>query len=284
MKKTLLLPFLALLLLGAGCTAQKSAKQDEISYEKGSLAAGSRVAFQNQTISQGDVILTFDLYGEGGDELTDEDLSIAHEKLLHFILVRNDMRGYQHIHPEYLNGSWIVSTSIPDEGMYDVYVDIDPKDEDALVLRKTLTVGNAMTGSGLPEATPGMATTVMGTLVALTTEPSLVAGEEVELTFTLASNGVPLTNIEPYLGAYGHVVALRHNDPEVYLHAHPLTETQPTDGQVKFATTFPEAGGYTFFPQFNIGGEVITFPITVEVVSGANSPGTSPTMDHGSGH
>ena len=45
--------------------------------------------------------------------------------------------------------------------------------------------------------------------------------------------------VEPYLGARGHLVALRSSDL-AYLHVHP-TQTAARPGQVAFATRFPSA-------------------------------------------
>ena len=50
-----------------------------------------------------------------------------------------------------------------------------------------------------------------------------IAGQESELTFTVRRNGEPVTDLEPYLGAFGHLVSLRGGDL-AYLHTHPAEE------------------------------------------------------------
>ncbi|WP_433370648.1 hypothetical protein [Streptosporangium sp. CA-115845] len=40
----------------------------------------------------------------------------------------------------------------------------------------------------------------------------LVAGSSSELTISIARDGEPVTTLEPYLGAFGHLVALREGD------------------------------------------------------------------------
>ena len=40
------------------------------------------------------------------------------------------------------------------------------------------------------------------------------------LTLTVTKDGQPVTDLQPYLGAYGHLVALRAGDL-AYLHVHP---------------------------------------------------------------
>ena len=284
MKTTLFLCSLALLLVGGGCANSLEISDTDVAMRKGSIEADSRIHFEKTAFATGNATLTFSLYGEDGAELSDSDLKIAHEKYVHFILVRNDMTGYQHLHPAYSNGSWSVATTIPQEGAYTAYVDIVPRRGEAVVFRKSLEVGSAKTQPNFPVLTEGMTTIVNGVAVALETVPALKTGEEIELTFRLTKDGAAVTNIESYLGAYGHVVALRHDDPEVYLHAHPKTENTPTDGRVTFTTTFLETSGYTFFAQFNIGGEIMAFPITVNVEEGAVSSGAPSVGGHKSVH
>lgn len=95
-----------------------------------------------------------------------------------------------------------------------------------------------------------------------------------------------MTAIEPYLGAKGHLVALREGDL-TYLHAHPTgtaesgttaphdgAETESrghgprgkaADGEIRFAATFPTPGRYRLFLQFQTGDEVRTVAYTLEV-------------------
>jgi oxalate decarboxylase/phosphoglucose isomerase-like protein (cupin superfamily) len=63
---------------------------------------------------------------------------------------------------------------------------------------------------------------------------------------------------EPYLGAGGHLVALREGDM-AFLHVHPM------DDGAHFAATFPTAGRYRLFLQFKHEGQVQTVAFTQEV-------------------
>ena len=91
------------------------------------------------------------------------------------------------------------------------------------------------------------------------------------------------------MGAFGHVVVIRHGDPDDFIHGHPITDNKPTDGKVVFESEFPLKGTYTIFAQFSINGQVRTFPITVSVDSEGQAPAdhettTNTTGEHGSGH
>lgn len=80
-------------------------------------------------------------------------------------------------------------------------------------------------------------------------------------------NGEPLTQLEPYLGAFGHLVSLRTADL-AYLHTHPAQEATAGERggpQVRFGTTFPTAGTYRLFLDFRVDGAVRTAEMTVEV-------------------
>jgi len=123
--------------------------------------------------------------------------------------------------------------------------------------------------------------------VHLQTEPaSLVAGDAT-LTFHLSKGGQPLTTLEPYLGAMGHLVVISA-DTTQFLHAHPADHASPqeksmatgepshghgsvddvpvrTSSPVAFGTWFPSAGLYKAWGQFQIDGKIVTAPFVVEV-------------------
>lgn len=75
-------------------------------------------------------------------------------------------------------------------------------------------------------------------------------------------DGRNLDDIEPYLGARGHLVALREGDL-AYLHVHP--ESDATEGRdIRFAVEYPSAGRYRLFLQFKHEGRVHTAAFTRE--------------------
>ena len=84
-------------------------------------------------------------------------------------------------------------------------------------------------------------------------------GEEADLRFTITRDGAPVRT-EPYLGAGGHLVALREGDL-AFLHVHPTG-----DDSVRFAATFPTEGRYRLFLQFKHEGRVQTVAFTQEVI------------------
>ena len=82
----------------------------------------------------------------------------------------------------------------------------------------------------------------------------------------MTRDGEPVTDLEPYLGAYGHLVALRAGDL-AYLHVHP--EGAPDDGvtepgpDVVFFAEVPSTGRYHLYLDFKHEGVVRTAAFTV---------------------
>jgi hypothetical protein len=105
------------------------------------------------------------------------------------------------------------------------------------------------------------------------------------LTLSVDRDGKPVDDLQPYLGAYGHLVAVRASDL-AYLHVHPMGE--PGDGtttpgpDIVFHTTFPSTGSYRLFLDFQHGGVVRTAAFTVNVSEAA--PATAPAGGVGHQH
>jgi hypothetical protein len=216
----------------------------------------------------------------------------SHDKDLHLIVVRRDMAGFAHVHPAMSpDGTW----SIPlrpgaGSGVYRVFADFTPAGhEKGLTLGADLSVAGEFAPRALPE--PQRTVTVDGYTVTLTGD--LRAGTSSKLTLSVTRNGAPVTNLQPYLGAYGHLVALRTADL-AYLHVHP--DGTPGDGATKagpdvtFYAEVPSSGGYRLFLDFQHGGVVRTAEFTATAGSAhtgepapAGTPGASPASE-GHGH
>ena len=175
---------------------------------------------------------------------------------MHLIVVRRDLTGYQHLHPALQpDGSWLTRLTLPAAGVYRAYADFERAGRKT-VLGTDVLAGGDFAPRALPE--PARTARVDGYDVALDGQPE--AGAETELTYRVTRGGEPV-DVEPYLGAGGHLVALRQGDL-AYLHVHPLDEKV---GEIRFAATFQTVGDYRLFFQFKDDGRVHTVPLTLAV-------------------
>ncbi|WP_120727906.1 hypothetical protein [Streptomyces hundungensis] len=184
-----------------------------------------------------------------------------HGKELHLVVASDDLAVYRHLHPvRAADGTWSVPAELPEAGGYRVFADFTPgdtKDAKNLVLGADLAVSGAYAPKELPAPT-ATAPVEDGYTVSLAGD--LTPGRTAELKLSVTKEGRPVTDLEPYLGAYGHLVALRAGDL-AYLHVHP-NEGGPGP-VVSFGATVPSAGTYRLFLDFQHGGKVRTAGFTV---------------------
>ena len=130
--------------------------------------AGNRISLDNATLLKpGTVTLSFVLYGRGGNELSASDLKTEQTKKIHLLLVRDDMTGYQHIHPEYIGKKWTVTTTVPNAGQYQLYFGIEPVKEKSVILRLPVTIGGATQNKNFPVPNSTASATSGGYVAAL---------------------------------------------------------------------------------------------------------------------
>jgi hypothetical protein len=190
---------------------------------------------------------------------------LEHDKELHLIVVRRDLTGFQHVHPVRAgDGTWSVPLDLARAGSYRVFADFHPAGLDRkLTLGADLFVGGRFAPVALPAPAPMSSTDGYVVRISGTAR----AGKESELTFDVTRDGKQVTDLEPYLGAFGHLVSLRTGDL-AYLHTHPGQEAHAGERggpQVHFMTTFPTAGTYRLFLDFKHGGAVHTASFTMVV-------------------
>jgi hypothetical protein len=192
--------------------------------------------------------LAFRIAGRRGQTVRDFD--VEHTKRMHFIVVRRDMTGFQHLHPtQRADGTWSVPVTLPDAGSYRVFADFSVGGK-PFTLADDLTVDGSVRSRALPA--PATSVEVDGLRVALGEDGTKA------LAFTVTRDGAPV-GLQDYLGAKGHLVALREGDL-AFLHVH------PDEDRLRFMATFPTAGRYRLFLQFKTAdGRLHTAAFTREV-------------------
>ena len=192
---------------------------------------------------------------------------VEHERRMHLIVARRDLATFQHLHPEQQgDGSWATDIRLGASGSYRLFADF-ARDDDPYTLAGDLRVD----GNADLRPLPAVAATSVSDggydvrLEAGRAQP----GKEVDLRFTITRDGRTV-HTDPYLGAGGHLVALREGDL-AFLHVHPIERGRDTettdehDDPVGFASTFPTEGRYRLFLQFKHEGRVQTVAFTQEV-------------------
>jgi hypothetical protein len=204
--------------------------------------------------------LAFRITGPDGAPVTAFDEE--HTKRLHLIVVRRDTVGYQHLHPTMdPDGTWRARVDVPAGGVYRAFSDFTPTGGPATTLGMDLSAAGSYTPARYPAS---RVAEVDGYQVRL--DGDLTAGQSSALTLTVTKDGAPVTDLQPYLGAYGHLVALRSTDL-AYLHVHP--EGSPGDGrtaagpQIRFVAEVPSTGTYRLFLDFQHADTVRTAEFTV---------------------
>ncbi|MBZ2197810.1 heavy-metal-associated domain-containing protein [Ruania sp. N2-46] len=205
--------------------------------------------------------LSFRVLDAHGDPVT--EYTTQHERDLHLIVASQDTSQFRHVHPTLgADGTWSIDWTWPTAGSHRVYADFLPAAaEDGLTLAQDVTVPGIVTTVPLPAA--GSTAVVDEYTVTLSGDLTTEGGP---LAFEISRDGDPVTDLDPYLGAYGHLVALRVGDL-AYLHTHPEGEAGVSEPGplVEFMSTAPSPGTYRLFLDFSHQGVVHTADFTVEV-------------------
>ena len=192
----------------------------------------------------------------------------VHERLLHLFIIDRALDYFAHVHPAPAgDGVFDLRYRLP-PGEYVLIADFLPQGGTSQMLQHAI-VTPGYRGPLFPPAAdlkPEIPAekTVDGLRVRLDAT-GLRAGKEAVLRFTLtdAVNGVPVTDLEPFLGAPGHMLIVNADLTEAN-HAHP--EERATPGpSMSFQPLMPAAGPYKLWVQFQRKGRVITVPFVVAV-------------------
>ncbi|MGD9704091.1 MAG: hypothetical protein AB7Q42_07970 [Acidimicrobiia bacterium] len=209
----------------------------------------------------------FRILDEVGDPVTAFDE--LHERNLHLVVLSRNLVDYRHLHPTMDgSGSWTIQLPALAPGSYRVFADFQAAGHEPLTLGADLVVPGSVEAPVVPP--PVRSYDADGYHVTLTGHT--LVGEST-ISFAVTKDGEAVRT-EPYLGAAGHLVAIRTGDL-AFLHVHPL-HGDDGDTDITFAAEFPSAGTYRLFLDFAHDGDVRTASFTVDVAA-------EPAME-GGGH
>lgn len=198
----------------------------------------------------------------------------VHEKRFHLFVVSDDLQEFSHVHPvAQPDGSLTLPLTMRRAGSYRLFADFLPVGVTPQMIARTVIVGAPKRTAGAPGARPlssePAVETADGVRVRLHYESGmLVAGDPSLLAFTLedAATGLPVSDLEPYLGAWGHMF-ITGTDLSRAVHSHPTAPLSIRPGsRIYFNQRFPKAGTYRLWAQFQRAGSVATVTFLVNVV------------------
>ena len=233
-------------------------------------------------------------------------LQFVHERPLHLIAVSRDLAEFAHIHPELaLGDSYRVSHVFNRGGDYRLFAGYTPPGSGPIVDSFDVTVAGRAPDPSRPAPDARLAHTVAGVRVTLAFDHSPRADADVMLTATLSDSmgTTPITDLQLYLGALAHFIIVSE-DLKDFIHAHPLETGEivdpslglerihvhdvallakvlkgPSPATIRAATSFPRAGRYKLWMQFQRAGDIITVPFVFDVAAApkvAALPGAKP--------
>lgn len=202
-------------------------------------------------------------------QLPVRQFQLVHERVFHLFVVSQDLEYFTHIHPVLQrDGSLDVDVELPRPGVYQLIGDFLPIGGAPQLIQKSIvTAGYTGALVAAPELATDLADKIVDTTRVTLTIPEALAGREQLVTFTLHDtvSGAPVTDLQPYLGAAGHLL-LASADLAIAAHSHPVAEMSAQGGPtVVFQLLFPRAGSYKLWVQFQRHDQVFTAAFTVPV-------------------
>ncbi len=224
---------------------------------------------------------------KGAKGLPVRHLEFVHERPLHLLVVSEDLAEFAHIHPELVAGDrYEVTHTFAHGGRYRLYADYTPPGSAQRITNFTLTLSGQPRPSQPLQPDAALLHTRDGLAISLTATQPLRANDDLEFALSIRDQQTqqPVTDLEPFLGAWAHFVII-DDQHESFIHAHPLEAAQtaaeavqataahihdpaamgPPPEIIRTVTSFPRTGIYKLWAQFQRNGEVITQPFVLRV-------------------
>jgi hypothetical protein len=300
MKNFLFIAFLAFVLFAIGCGTPSSetnhanhaqnTKQTEIDMS----AEDFNVEFKaspDQPKTEEQVDLSFVVKNSRGGVI--KDLQIVHEKPMHLIVVSEDLAEFYHLHPEsQADGSFKTSFAFKNGGKYKLYADLSPVKDKKIVRIFDLTVAGGERAKETLKTDAKFEKTVEDLRVVMKPDGEFEANKELTLAFSVfdARTNQPVNDLQKYLGETAHFVII-NQDLNEFVHAHPMSaDNVKGEGHrhednsapkhddklmssavnsVAAHVSFPKAGIYKIWAEFQRNGKVTAVPFVVNVKQGA---------------
>ncbi|MEY2428069.1 MAG: hypothetical protein QOJ40_954 [Verrucomicrobiota bacterium] len=174
-----------------------------------------------------------------------QNLQIEHEKFIHVIGVRDDLREFFHIHPLRVSpGLWEATYTFTHGGNYKIWTDLKYHGTSYSIGHSLLSVTGRIEGENKPDERAAKS----GYEVSFSHPEHLVCQSTNQLLFSIRDASGNLSQTENFLGAPMHLIIVK-DDLSVYLHAHPESTGGSAPG-IRFSQVFATEGTYKLFAQF----------------------------------
>lgn len=208
-------------------------------------------------------------------------LDVEHEKKIHLIIVSEDLSWFDHIHPDYqADGSYTVTETFPNGGNYILYADYKPSGSTHQLEKINVAVKGKTVAAKSYTTVQNTATSAPFSVTLKPDDGKFVSNNAIHFdgVFTKSGQSYDVNQLQNYLGAKGHMVAINTETKE-YVHLHPEVE-----GTIlHFHTTFEKAGSYRVWLQFMADGKIHTTDFFIKVEQG-EAKGTPTDHDHDHNH
>jgi hypothetical protein len=178
---------------------------------------------------------------------------------------------YDHVHPIYDGNTTFTTTlTLPKEGTYNLYLNYSTPEVGEQ--QSLVTITTAQGKAAAAQLSPDQGTKTIANTYSVELSPSGTFKKSESQTFTYRFTDLqtnqPITDLEPYLDAFGHLIIVSE-DSKQFLHVHPVDVPHTPDDRggptVSFATFINKTGKYKLFAQFKRNGEVFLTEFVVEV-------------------
>jgi hypothetical protein len=188
---------------------------------------------------------------------------VEHEKKIHLIIVSEDLSWFNHIHPEYqADGSYTVTETFPNGGNYILYADYKPSGSAHQLEKINVQVQGKSVAAKTYTTIQNSANSSPFTVTLKPDDGKFISNKAIHFDGVFTQNGksFDVNQLQNYLGAKGHMVAINTETKE-YVHLHPEVE-----GTIlHFHTTFEKAATYRVWLQFMAEGKLHTTDFFIKV-------------------
>lgn len=215
--------------------------------------------------------LTLKLTDAEGKPVTTKGLQEVHTKKVHLLVVDETLGDYHHLHPTESAeaGTYTTSFTPKKEGTYKVWVNVVPVGMSQQYVPVELKGEKPCTESCI-EKTVITEGEQDGLKASLSFEkPLMVGSADLGKISITDDEGKPVTDLEPVMGAFAHIVAF-YDDFATVAHVHPMGEEPKSDDQrggpeLSFHLEPEKAGFLKIYVQVKRGGKDIFIPMGVNI-------------------